>query len=65
MVQHLYTNYGKVSPTDLEENDMRMREPFDPSKRVEELYEQIEDTVEYSEAANAAYNDTQVVCSRT
>jgi len=29
MLQHLYTNYGVITPADLHENDARMRESFD------------------------------------
>jgi len=61
MIQHLYTNYGIITPTDLDDNDIRMREPYDASKPIEELFDQIEDAVEYADAANAPYNDTQIV----
>ena len=40
---------------------MRMREPFDAGKPIEELFEQIEDAVENADAANAPYNTTQIV----
>ena len=61
MIQHLYTNYGVITPTDLEDNDMKMREPFDASKPIKELFEQIEEAVEYTGADNASYNHVQVV----
>ena len=38
MIQHLYTNYGVITPAKLDENDTSMREPFDESKPIEELY---------------------------
>ena len=41
-----------------------MREAYDPSKPIETLYDQIEDTKEYAEAVKAAYNDAQII-SRT
>ena len=58
MIQHLYTNYGVITPTDLEDNDIHMRKPYDANKQIEELFDQIEDVVEYTDAANAAYSDT-------
>ena len=61
MIQHLSTNYGVITPADLDDNDARMREPFDPSKPIEELYEQIEDATDYADAAGAPYNSTQVL----
>jgi len=61
MLQHLYTNYGIITPTDLEDNDVQMRENFDANKPIEELFEQIEEAVEYADAANAPYNETHIV----
>ena len=29
IIQHLYLNYGVITPAKLDENDARMREPFD------------------------------------
>lgn len=61
MMQHLYTNYGVITPTDLEDNDIRMREAFDANRPIEELFDQIEEAAEYAEATNAPYNTTQIV----
>ena len=61
MIQHLYTNYGVITPADLDDNDARMREPFDASKPIEELFEQIEDATDYADAAGAPYNNSQVI----
>ena len=38
-----------------------MRENFDANKPIEELFEQIEEAVEYADAANAPYNETHIV----
>lgn len=61
MIQHLYTNYGVITPADLDDNDARMREPFDASKPIEELFEQIEEATDYADAAGAPYNNSQVL----
>ena len=61
MIQHLYTNYGIITPADLDDNDARMREPFDASKPIEELFEQIEDATDYADAAGAPYSNSQVL----
>jgi len=61
MIQHLYTNYGIITPAELDDNDARMRETFDPSKPIEELYEQIEDATDFADAAGAPYNAAQVL----
>lgn len=61
MIQHLYLNYGVITPAELDENDARMREPFDSTKPIEELFEQIEDATDYADAAGAPYNNAQVI----
>ena len=52
----MYNNYGIITPSDMEENDKRMRETFDATKPIETLFEQIEDAAEYADTANAVYN---------
>lgn len=55
LIQHMYNNYGIITPSDMEENNIQMREAFDATKPIETLFEQIEDTAEYIDTANAAY----------
>ena len=38
-----------------------MHEAFYETKPIETLFEQIEDAVEYADAANAAYNTKQII----
>ena len=61
LLQHLYDTYGLKTTTDLEENDRRIREPFDGTKPIESLYDQIEEAVEYVDAGNAPYHTSQIV----
>ena len=61
MIQHLYLNYGNITPAELDDNSARTREPFDASKPIEELFEQIEDATDYADAAGAPYNSGQVI----
>ena len=61
MIKYLYNNYGIISPEELEENDRRMREAYDPTKPIENLFEQMEEAVEYADAGGAAYNDKQIL----
>ena len=44
-----------MTPANLDNNNARMREPFDASKPIEELFEQIEDATDYVDAAGAPY----------
>jgi len=32
MLQHIYANYGIITPTDLEDNDVRIQKEFDANK---------------------------------
>ena len=61
MVQHLYTNYGPITQVDLDDNYKRLNAPYDPSVPIENLFQQIEDAVEYADAANAPFSDAQIV----
>ena len=39
IITHLYTQYGNITPQDLQENDVKMKTPFDISLLIEILYE--------------------------
>jgi hypothetical protein len=61
ILRHLYDTYGNISPTDLIDNDTRMKAPYDPSQPIELLFDQFEDAIELAAAANAAYTGPQIV----
>ena len=61
MIQYLYDNCSVLTPEELAENYKRMREAYDPIKPIENLFEQIEETVEYADAESATYNDKQIL----
>ena len=65
MIQYLYDNYGVITPEELEENDKRMREAYDTTKSIENLFEQVEGVVEYADAGSATYNDKKYCQERT
>ena len=44
-----------------EENDKKVREPYDSTKLIETIFAQIEDSVEYAYAGNAPYNTIQII----
>ena len=46
-LDHLYENYGIITAVDIEDNDTRMREPFNPTFPIETLFHQMELVVEY------------------
>ena len=61
LIQHLYTNYGVITQLDLNENENRMKAPYDPAQPIEILFDQIETAMEYADSAGAPYTDTQTV----
>jgi hypothetical protein len=61
ILRHLYDTYGNISPTDLIDNDTRMKAPYDPSQPIELLFDQFDDAIELAAAANGAYTGPQIV----
>ena len=61
MLNHLYTSYGKMTPQDLQLLDEDMKKPYDPHLPIENLYEQIENGKDLTEAAGAPYADSQLL----
>jgi hypothetical protein len=53
--RHLYDSYSNIPPTNLIDNDTRMKAPSDPSQSIELLFHQFDDAIELAAAANAAY----------
>ena len=61
LLVHLFTTYGEIGPDDLEENEKRMKEPYDATDAVEVLFDQIEDAVKFADNAAQLYTDLQVL----
>jgi hypothetical protein len=58
---NLYTAYGRLTPADLQGNDTRLRQPYDPNQPIEALFDQIEEAVSLAAAAQAPYTAAQIV----
>ena len=61
MLTHLYTNYVKISPFDIQKNDQAMKIPYDPNLPIESLFEQIDAAVEFAAAGSNPYTTLQIV----
>lgn len=57
LIQHLYTAYGQIDQTSLSENTASINTPYDPSTRIQHLFRQIEDAMDFADAANAPFTD--------
>jgi hypothetical protein len=61
MLTHLYKSYAKITPSDLEKNDARLKESYDPNQPPEFLIQHVQDAVDYAAHANCPYSPEQVV----
>ena len=55
ILTYLYNTYGKISATDLMNNDTKMKQSYDPTQPFEDLIDQIEEGVDYASAENQPY----------
>jgi hypothetical protein len=58
---HLYANYARINPADLDKNDLNMKLPCDVNQPIEVLFQQIEDAIEFASAGQAPYSPQQVL----
>ena len=61
LLTHLYTVYVNISATGLQENDEKMKTPYDPNLPIETLFDQVEDAMEFAVAGKAPYIPQQIV----
>jgi len=61
MLTHLYANYAKITLTNLEENDKRMKADWNPNQPFKVLIDQIDDGVDYATAGEKPYTPEQIV----
>ena len=61
MLTHLYATYGRLSPSDLQANDARLRQQYDPHQPIEAFFDQVEHAVSLAAAAQAPYSQAQII----
>jgi hypothetical protein len=61
LLAHLYANYAKITPADLDANDRQMKKACDVNQPIEVLYKQIDDAVEFADAGATPYTAGQVI----
>ena len=61
ILDHLYATYANISFADLQDNDAKLRAPYDSNFPVEALINQVKGAVEYATARNTPYTLLQVV----
>ena len=61
MLNHLLSTYAIISPSNLQDNHVRLRTPYDANHPIENLTDQIKNAVEYAAASQTPYTPKQVV----
>ena len=61
LLSQLYDNCTRISSRDLDENDKKPREPYNPNKPLERLCSRLKNCVDYASAAGKPITEVQVV----
>ena len=61
MLTHLYANYKRLRPADLQANNTHMRTQYNANQPIETLFGQVEDTITLAAAGQAPYSNSQIV----
>jgi hypothetical protein len=60
ILDHLYAQYARISASDLQDNDVTFKKPYDPNLPIETLFDQIENCIDYAAAGLSPYSTEQV-----
>lgn len=60
ILDHLYAQYARISSSDLQDNDVAFKTPYDANLPIETLFDQIENGVDYAAAGLSPYTPEQV-----
>ena len=60
-MDHIYAAYAKISASALQDNDKRLRSPYNSNQSFETLINQVENAVDYASAGDTPYTPAQVV----
>ena len=61
MLQHLYNNYGKITEDKLEKNRQEMNKAYSVTMTIETVFAQMEDCVDFADAAQSPFSQTQIL----
>ena len=61
LIQHLYDDHGTISPMDIEESEQKIKQEWSLLDTMVDLFEQIEEGVEFEEAANTPIPGGKVI----
>ena len=55
LLDHLYATYTNISSADMQRNHARLQSPCDANHLIENLFDQVENAVEYAAAGDTPY----------
>eukprot|EP00957_Ditylum_brightwellii_P093612 7128437-Ditylum_brightwellii.AAC.1 len=61
LLQHLYDNYGQLTPTQLTANDKEMRADYDPTTLIEKYIAKIKKCMDIAANGGAPYSQEQIL----
>ena len=61
LITHLYSSYENITQIELSKNDNRMKAPYNVTMPIENLFAQIDEAVEFTDAGNAPFTAIQIV----
>ena len=61
MLRHLYDTYANISADNLDENDKRLKAPWDPNAPFESFIKQVQDAITLSDHAGVPYTNKKVI----
>jgi hypothetical protein len=61
ILDHLYAEYARISPSDILANDATFKTAYDPNMPIETLFDQIESAIDYAAAGLTPYTPEQVI----
>ena len=61
LLGHIYSTYANISASALQDNDKRLRTPYDRNQQFETLNNQVENAVDYASAGDTPYTLAQFV----
>ena len=61
LLYHLYSTYANIFASTLQDNDKRLRAPYDSNQPFETLIDKVKNAVDYASAGDTPYNPAQVV----
>ena len=61
LLDHLYYTYANISTFALQDNDKRLRAPYNSNQPFDTLINQVENTDDYASAGETPYTPAQVV----